>query len=143
RLKIKEILERDNSGGEIDPFMLRREDKSDPLVILVVGINGVGKTTSVAKLAENFKSKGAKVMLAAADTFRAAAVEQLIEWGRRVDVPVVSGAPEAKPATVVFDAAVRAKEEGVDVLIIDTAGRIHTKSNLMQELEGVRNAITR
>ena len=114
-----------------------------PLVILVVGVNGVGKTTTVAKLATSYRAQGKKVLAIAADTFRAAAVLQLQEWGKRSDFEVFSGADEAKPAAVVFDGMVAAKERGVDVVLIDTAGRLHTKSNLMQELEGVRNSIRR
>jgi fused signal recognition particle receptor len=114
-----------------------------PLVILVVGVNGVGKTTTVAKLATRYRAQGKKVLAIAADTFRAAAVLQLQEWGKRSDFEVFSGADEAKPAAVVFDGMVAAKERGVDVVLIDTAGRLHTKSNLMQELEGVRNSIRR
>jgi fused signal recognition particle receptor len=112
-----------------------------PLVILVVGVNGVGKTTTVAKLATRYLGQGRKVLAVAADTFRAAAVEQLKEWGNRKGFEVYSGVENAKPATVVFDGMVAAKERGVDVVLIDTAGRLHTKSNLMQELEGVRNSI--
>ncbi len=112
-----------------------------PLIVLVVGVNGVGKTTTTAKLAARWKSAGKRVVLVAADTFRAAAVQQLLEWGRRLEVPVISGAEGAKPSTVVFDGMVAAKEQGADVIVIDTAGRLHTKSNLMQELEGIRNAI--
>ena len=114
-----------------------------PLVILVVGVNGVGKTTTVAKLATRYKEQGKKVLAVAADTFRAAAVQQLNEWGNRSGFTVFSGAENAKPAAVVFDGMVAAKEQGVDVVLIDTAGRLHTKSNLMQELEGVRNSIRR
>jgi fused signal recognition particle receptor len=112
-----------------------------PLIVLVVGVNGVGKTTTTAKLAARWKNAGKRVVLVAADTFRAAAVQQLLEWGKRLDVLVVSGAEGAKPSTVVFDGMVAAKEKGADVIVIDTAGRLHTKSNLMQELEGIRNAI--
>lgn len=119
----------------------RRPD--GPLVVLVVGVNGVGKTTTVAKLASRWKGEGKRVLMVAADTFRAAAVEQLKSWGEKLDIPVVAGVVEAKPATVVFDGMKRAQEENFDVLIIDTAGRLHNKSNLMQELEGVRNAIVR
>jgi fused signal recognition particle receptor len=114
-----------------------------PLVILVVGVNGVGKTTTVAKLATRYKEQGKKVLAIAADTFRAAAVQQLNEWGNRSGFTVFSGAENAKPAAVVFDGMVAAQEQGVDVVLIDTAGRLHTKSNLMQELEGVRNSIRR
>lgn len=117
------------------------EPVGSPLVILVVGINGVGKTTTVAKLASKYKDQGKKVMVVAADTFRAAAVEQLAEWSRRVGFLLTRGAENAKPGAVVFDGMVAAKNEQVDVVLIDTAGRLHTKSNLMQELEGVRNSI--
>ena len=105
--------------------------------ILVVGVNGTGKTTSVAKMAKRYKDDGLKVILAAADTFRAAAVEQLSTWGERIGVPVVTGKANGDPASVAFDAATRANSEGFDVLIIDTAGRLHTKSNLMEELSKV------
>jgi fused signal recognition particle receptor len=112
-------------------------------VILVVGVNGVGKTTTVAKLATRYEAQGKKVLAVAADTFRAAAVQQLKEWGSRKGFEVYAGAENAKPAAVVFDGMVAAKEKGADVVLIDTAGRLHTKSNLMQELEGVRNSIRR
>jgi fused signal recognition particle receptor len=112
-----------------------------PLVILVVGVNGVGKTTTVAKLAAKYTQQGKKVLAVAADTFRAAAVEQLAEWSTRVGFTLIRGAEGAKPSAVVFDGVAAAKEGGYDVVLIDTAGRLHTKSNLMQELEGVRNAI--
>lgn len=119
----------------------RRDD--GPLVVLVVGVNGVGKTTTVAKLANQWMSQGARVLLVAADTFRAAAVAQLSEWAERIGAPVVTGAENAKPATVVYEAMQRLTDETFDVVIIDTAGRLQTKANLMQELEGVRNAIQR
>ncbi|MFM8502608.1 MAG: signal recognition particle-docking protein FtsY [Actinomycetota bacterium] len=109
--------------------------------ILVVGVNGTGKTTTVAKLANRLKSEGSKVMLAAADTFRAAAVEQLATWGERIEIPVVVGKVNGDPASVAFDAATRAKNEGFDYLIIDTAGRLHTKNNLMEELSKVRRVV--
>ncbi|MFM7874502.1 MAG: signal recognition particle-docking protein FtsY, partial [Actinomycetota bacterium] len=109
--------------------------------ILVVGVNGTGKTTTVAKLANRLKSEGSKVMLAAADTFRAAAVEQLATWGERIEIPVVVGKVNGDPASVAFDAATRAKSEGFDYLIIDTAGRLHTKNNLMEELSKVRRVV--
>jgi fused signal recognition particle receptor len=109
--------------------------------ILVVGVNGTGKTTTVAKLAKLLKREGNKVILAAADTFRAAAVEQLSTWGARIDVPVVVGKINGDPASVAFDAATRAKSEGFDYLIIDTAGRLHTKNNLMEELGKVRRVV--
>ena len=116
-------------------------DVSPVGVILVVGVNGTGKTTSVAKLASFLKSSGFSVMLAAADTFRAAAVDQLQTWGARVGVPVISGKEGAEPAAVAFDAAVAAKESQVKFLIIDTAGRLHNKSDLMAELGKVRRVI--
>lgn len=109
--------------------------------ILVVGVNGTGKTTTVAKLAKRLKKEGNNVILAAADTFRAAAVEQLSTWGGRINVPVVVGKLNGDPASVAFDAASRAKNEGFDYLIIDTAGRLHTKSNLMEELGKVRRVV--
>ena len=106
-------------------------------VMLFVGVNGVGKTTSIGKLAHKYKQEGKKVMLVSADTFRAGAVAQLVEWGRRVDVPVVTGAEKADPASVVFDGMEKALAEGVDVLMIDTAGRLQNKDNLMAELEKI------
>lgn len=124
--------------AEIAPV---RRDNGDPLVVMVVGVNGVGKTTTVAKIASQWKGKGASVMMVAADTFRAAAVEQISEWGQKLDVPVAKGEPNSKPGAVVFDAMERAKKEGIDAVIIDTAGRLHTKSNLMQELEGLKNIV--
>ena len=112
-------------------------------VMLFVGVNGVGKTTSIGKLAHKYKEEGKKVMLVAADTFRAGAVAQLVEWGRRVDVPVVTGAEKADPASVVFDGMEKALAEGVDVLMIDTAGRLQNKDNLMSELEKIGRIIKR
>lgn len=112
-------------------------------VMLFVGVNGVGKTTSIGKLAHKYKQEGKKVMLVAADTFRAGAVAQLVEWGRRVDVPVVTGAEKADPASVVFDGMEKALAEGVDVLMIDTAGRLQNKDNLMSELEKIGRIIKR
>ena len=109
--------------------------------ILIVGVNGTGKTTSAAKLAHHFKANGKKVLLVAADTFRAAAVEQLLTWGKRIGVEVVQGAENADPAAVCFDGATRALKDGYEILIIDTAGRLHTKSNLMDELGKVRRVV--
>ncbi len=109
--------------------------------ILIVGVNGTGKTTSAAKLANLYKSQGRKVLLVAADTFRAAAVEQLKTWGDRIGVEVVSGKENSDPAAICFDGASRAKSENFDLLIIDTAGRLHTKSNLMDELGKVRRVV--
>ena len=110
-------------------------------VVLVVGVNGVGKTTTVAKLAARYMKSGKRVMVIAADTFRAAAVAQLEEWANRVGFSLVKGADNAKPGAVVFDGMAAAKDGGFDVVLVDTAGRLHTKSSLMQELEGVRNSI--
>ncbi|MGT2948305.1 signal recognition particle-docking protein FtsY [Streptococcus devriesei] len=112
-------------------------------VMLFVGVNGVGKTTSIGKLAYKYKNQGKKVMLVAADTFRAGAVAQLVEWGRRVDVPVVTGPEKADPASVVYDGVERAVAEGVDILMIDTAGRLQNKDNLMAELEKIGRIIKR
>lgn len=105
-----------------------------PFVILVVGVNGVGKTTTIAKIARNFKAQGKSVMLAAGDTFRAAAVEQLKMWGQREDIPVIAQSTGSDSASVIFDAMSSAKAKGIDILIADTAGRLHTQANLMQEL---------
>jgi fused signal recognition particle receptor len=112
-------------------------------VIMVIGVNGVGKTTSVGKLAAKFKSQGRKVLIAAADTFRAAAGDQLAEWARRADVPMIGGTQGADPASVVYDAVMAAKARGVDVLLIDTAGRLHNKKNLMEELRKMNRIIER
>ena len=110
-------------------------------VIMVVGVNGTGKTTSVAKLAANLKKSGKNVVMAAGDTFRAAAVEQLQTWGMRIGVEVVSGKANGDPASVAFDAAKKAQESKADFLIIDTAGRLHNKSDLMAELEKVKRVV--
>lgn len=112
-------------------------------VIMVIGVNGVGKTTSVGKLAGKLKDKGRKVLIAAADTFRAAAGDQLAEWARRADVPMIGGNEGADPASVVFDAVNAAKARNVDVLLIDTAGRLHNKKNLMEELRKMNRIIDR
>jgi fused signal recognition particle receptor len=114
-----------------------------PFVILMVGVNGAGKTTTIGKLAQRFKQDGLSVMLAAGDTFRAAAVEQLQSWGQRNDVPVVAQRSGADSAAVLFDALHSAKAKGVDVLIADTAGRLHTQSNLMEELKKIRRVLAR
>lgn len=114
-----------------------------PYVILVVGVNGVGKTTTIAKLAYRYRRQGKSVLLAAADTFRAAATEQLQVWGERAGVPVLAHQPGADPGAVAFDALSAALARGIEVVIVDTAGRLHTKHNLMQELEKVRRVIGR
>ena len=112
-------------------------------VIMVIGVNGVGKTTTVGKLAGKLKEQGRKVLIAAADTFRAAAGDQLAEWARRADVPMVGGKEGADPASVVFDAVSAAKARGVDVLLVDTAGRLHNKKNLMEELRKMDRIINK
>ncbi len=120
---------------------LRIEASGRPFVILMVGVNGVGKTTTIGKLARRLHDQGHSVMLAAGDTFRAAAIEQLRIWGERNDVPVVAQAPGADSAAVVFDAWQSARAKGIDVLIADTAGRLHTKDNLMRELEKIERVL--
>lgn len=117
--------------------------KDGPTVLLVAGVNGVGKTTSIAKLAYRYINKGKKVMLCAADTFRAGAVEQLSIWAKRLNCPIVVGKPESDPASVAFEGARRAKEEGIDLLIVDTAGRLQNKINLMNELAKISRVISK
>ncbi|HEW3462367.1 TPA: signal recognition particle-docking protein FtsY [Streptococcus pneumoniae] len=135
--KLVELYEKDGSYDESIHF------QDNLTVMLFVGVNGVGKTTSIGKLAHRYKRTGKKVMLVAADTFRAGAVAQLAEWGRRVDVPVVTGPEKADPASVVFDGMERAVAEGIDILMIDTAGRLQNKDNLMAELENIGRIIKR
>ncbi len=135
--KLVELYEKDGNYDESIHF------QDGLTVMLFVGVNGVGKTTSIGKLAHRYKQAGKKVMLAAADTFRAGAVAQLAEWGRRVDVPVVTGPEKADPASVVFDGMERAVSEGIDILMIDTAGRLQNKDNLMAELEKIGRIIKR
>jgi fused signal recognition particle receptor len=120
---------------------IRFSQKSPLTVILVIGVNGSGKTTSIAKMAARFSQEGHKVLLAAADTFRAAAIDQLQEWGRRVDVPVICQNPGSDPGAVVYDAIQAATTRGCDLLIVDTAGRLHTKFNLMEELKKINKII--
>ena len=135
--KLVELYEKDGNYDESIHF------QDGLTVMLFVGVNGVGKTTSIGKLAHRYKQAGKKVMLVAADTFRAGAVAQLAEWGRRVDVPVVTGAEKADPASVVFDGMERAVAEGIDILMIDTAGRLQNTDNLMAELEKIGRIIKR
>lgn len=116
-------------------------DTAKPFVILVVGINGAGKTTSIGKLAHHYMQQGKSVMLAAGDTFRAAAVEQLQEWGKRNDVPVVTQGTGADPASVIFDAVASASSKNIDIVIADTAGRLHTQDNLMDELAKIKRVL--
>ena len=122
---------------------LRVETNGRPFVILAMGVNGVGKTTTIGKLAQRFKSHGLKLMLAAGDTFRAAAVEQLQTWGERQQVPVIAQAAGADPAAVAHDAWLAAKARGCDVLMVDTAGRLHTQGNLMEELKKIRRVLAK
>ena len=140
RVIIEKLVELYEKGGNYDE---RIHFQNGLTVMLFVGVNGVGKTTSIGKLAHRYKQAGKKVMLVAADTFRAGAVAQLAEWGRRVDVPVVTGPEKADPASVVFDGMERAVAEGIDILMIDTAGRLQNKENLMAELEKIGRIIKR
>ena len=117
--------------------------KGQPTVLLVVGVNGVGKTTSIAKISQSAKSEGRNVLLAAADTFRAGAIEQLKIWGERLDIPVIAQHAGGDPGAVTFDAMSAARARGVDLVVIDTAGRLHTKQNLMEELRKIRRIIDR
>lgn len=139
--KLIEIMNEKISEKELK-YSFNIED-GKPTILLVVGVNGVGKTTSIGKLASKFKKNGKKVMLVAADTFRAAAIEQLTEWANRVDVPIVSNAEGADPASVVYDGIQSAKSKDIDILICDTAGRLHNKKNLMSELDKIRRIIDR
>jgi len=128
--------------GALAPTRREIASHSDRLTtVMVVGVNGTGKTTSVAKLTSLLKNEGSSITLCAADTFRAAAIEQLQTWGTRLDVNVVAGKFQGDPASVAFDAAVQAKEQGSNYLIIDTAGRLHTANNLMDELEKIRRVV--
>ena len=135
--KLVDLYEKDGQFNEAIRF------QDGLTVMLFVGVNGVGKTTSIGKLAHKYKQEGKKVLLVAADTFRAGAVAQLVEWGRRVDVPVVTGPEKSDPASVVFDGMERAIAENVDILMIDTAGRLQNKDNLMAELEKIGRIIKR
>lgn len=138
RDEITEILAENNNADTLD-FSVPSDKK--PYVIMVVGVNGVGKTTTIGKLAYQFKKAGNKVVLGAADTFRAAAIEQLQIWGERVDVPVVKQQMGSDPASVAFDTVSSAKASGADVVIIDTAGRLHNKVGLMKELSKIKNVM--
>ncbi|MFT6843878.1 MAG: fused signal recognition particle receptor [Flavobacteriales bacterium] len=140
RDEIIALLE-DNNSIDQENFSIPPTD--GPYVIMVVGVNGVGKTTTIGKLANQFKKSGLKVMLGAADTFRAAAVDQLKIWSERVDVPMISQGMGADPASVAFDSITEAKKQGMDVLILDTAGRLHNKINLMNELAKIKRVMTK
>jgi fused signal recognition particle receptor len=135
KAKLQAVLDKNNQ-----PLTLETEDHS-PFVILMVGVNGAGKTTTIGKLAKQFQHQGKKVMLAAGDTFRAAAVEQLQVWGERNNIPVIAQHTGADSASVVFDALQAAKARKMDVLIADTAGRLHTQGNLMDELKKVKRVL--
>lgn len=130
---------RENTVNDGDTFDL--PESGTPYVIMVVGVNGVGKTTTIGKLAYQFKAAGKKVVLGAADTFRAAAVDQLVVWAERVGVPIVKQGMGADPASVAYDTLSKAKNDGADVVIIDTAGRLHNKVNLMNELTKIKNVM--
>lgn len=136
--EIADLLSENNSD---DVMGIDVEKKNDPYVIMVVGVNGVGKTTTIGKLAYQLKSAGKKVVLGASDTFRAAAVDQLKIWASRVDVPIVEQGMNADPASVAFDALKSAKAQNADVVIIDTAGRLHNKINLMNELSKIKRVM--
>lgn len=136
--EIASLLEENNTGDYKD-FSIPKQD--EPYVIMVVGVNGVGKTTTIGKLAYQLKKQGNSVMLGASDTFRAAAVDQLKIWAKRVDVPIVEQGMNADPASVAFDTLQSAKAKNMDVVIIDTAGRLHNKINLMNELTKIKNVM--
>lgn len=136
------LLLTENNKDDYDTLSIEKADKA-PYVIMVVGVNGVGKTTTIGKLAYQFKAQGKSVLLGAADTFRAAAVEQLDIWAKRVGVPIVKQGMGADPASVAFDTLSKAKADGIDVVIIDTAGRLHNKINLMNELSKIRNVMSK
>ncbi len=137
--EIAGLLEENNAQAGVELFI--PSTSGDPYVIMVVGVNGVGKTTTIGKLAHQFKSAGKKVVLGAADTFRAAAVDQLIIWSDRVGVPIVQQGMGADPASVAFDTLQSAKSQGADIVIIDTAGRLHNKVNLMNELSKIKRVM--
>jgi len=139
REEIASLLEENNTGDAI--YEIPKHENGNPHVIMVVGVNGVGKTTTIGKLAHQFKQMGNSVILGAADTFRAAAVDQLIIWSERVGVPIVQQGMNADPASVAFDTLQAAKAKGADIVIIDTAGRLHNKVNLMNELSKIKRVM--
>ncbi len=139
--EITDMIARPASDDELADFEIKKT--GEPYVIMVVGVNGVGKTTTIGKLAAQYKKAGNKVVLGAADTFRAAAIEQLDIWGERVGVPVVKQKMGSDPAAVAFDTLSSAKAQGADVVIIDTAGRLHNKIGLMNELSKIKNVMKR
>ena len=145
--ELNSVLKEEITGLLVDSNISLEQNKqlnpNEPYVIMVVGVNGVGKTTTIGKLAHQFKSSGKKVILGAADTFRAAAVDQLIIWSQRVGVDIVQQGMNADPASVAFDTLQSAKANGADVVIIDTAGRLHNKVNLMNELSKIKRVMTK
>ena len=150
RVKEKKLREASEARAELQELMSEMigdggelKLSTSPSVVLVIGVNGVGKTTSIGKIALHLKNSGRRVMLAAADTFRAAAIEQLAVWADRAQVPLVRQSEGADPAAVVFDAAAAARKQGVDVLIVDTAGRLHNKKNLLDELAKINRVLSR
>ncbi|WP_278950666.1 signal recognition particle-docking protein FtsY [Lactobacillus apis] len=138
---VEKMVELYDQNGDSENEKLSHHDDGKTNIYLFVGVNGAGKTTTIGKLAKRLKDEGKSVLLAAADTFRAGAVEQLVEWGKRVDVPVVTSKEQADPASVVYDATKRAIDEHVDYLLVDTAGRLQNKKNLMNELEKIERTI--
>jgi fused signal recognition particle receptor len=131
---------------EIKDYLIEKElviNKGKLNILLILGVNGVGKTTSIAKIANNYLKKGYKVMLAAGDTFRAAAIDQLSKWAHKLNIPMIKQQENSDPASVVYDAVDSAKAKGIDLLIVDTAGRLHTKVNLMEELKKIESVISR
>jgi fused signal recognition particle receptor len=145
--ELNSVLKEEITGLLVDSNISLEQNKqlnpNEPYVIMVVGVNGVGKTTTIGKLAHQFKSSGKKVILGAADTFRAAAVDQLIIWSQRVGVDIVQQGMNADPASVAFDTLQSAKANGADVVIIDTAGRLHNKVNLMNELSKIKRVMNK
>ena len=138
---VEKLVDIYDKGGEGKDTSLAYDPDAKPNVYLFVGVNGAGKTTTIGKLAKRLKNSGKSVMMVAADTFRAGAVEQLVEWGKRDGVPVITGKEKADPASVVFDGVSKAKEQGVDYLLVDTAGRLQNKVNLMNELDKIERTI--
>ena len=138
---VEKLVNLYDQSGNSENEKLKSHDDGKPNIYLFVGVNGAGKTTTIGKLAKRFKDEGKSVLLAAADTFRAGAVEQLSEWGERVGVPVVTGKEQADPASVVYDATDKALKENYDYLLVDTAGRLQNKKNLMNELEKIERTI--
>lgn len=138
---VEKLVDIYDKGGEGEDSKLADDPSAKPNVYLFVGVNGAGKTTTIGKLAKRIKDSGKSVMMVAADTFRAGAVEQLVEWGRRDGVEVITGPEKADPASVVYDGVKKAKERGVDFLLVDTAGRLQNKVNLMSELDKIKRTI--